>query len=160
MRYSQTAVFRLSETAGKIRRRLRTEYGSVLNCMGLMKKFTFLEITLYLRQTNWKILSCCYIFLTWYRLYRITARSALNFLAIKNIRAVDVPTGLKPFSAQSLLTSLKKTAIACVRQQGKQVIFWKGWIKNEDLSVLDCLQFYTSCSWSDRTIAPTSAIFN
>lgn len=129
MRYSQTAVFRLSETAGKIRRRLRTEYGSVLNCMGLMKKFTFLEITLYLRQTNWKILSCCYIFLTWYRLYRITARSALNFLAIKNIRAVDVPTGLKPFSAQSLLTSLKKTAIACVRQQGKQVIFWKGWIK-------------------------------
>lgn len=76
-----------------------------------------------------KILSCCYIFLTWYRLYRITARSALNFLAIKNIRAIDVPTGLKPFSAQSLLTSLKKTAIACVRQQGKQVIFWKGWIK-------------------------------
>lgn len=67
------------------------------------------------------------------------ARSALNFLGIKNIKALEVPTGLKPSSWRSLLTTAKKTAIACERPPEKQVIFRADWTFREDYSILDCI---------------------
>ena len=62
--------------------------------------------------------------LTWYCRYKLTALSVSNLRAVRNNKAVEVPTGLNPFSERSLLTSRKKMAIACDRRRKKQDILF------------------------------------
>ena len=74
-------------------------------------------------------------------MYKLIARSALNFRAIRKSKAVEVPTGLKPFFERTLLTSRRKIATACERRQEKQVIFGQNEILRKDYNVLACMTY-------------------